>query len=990
MKFNRLIALFPCESLEDFDLGRKENDAEELLSAWSALWHPALLAGQDDIPSWLPPSTPPPDPSGCLVIIPDCCEPSLSEQWLAEAEAAGACLLRGMKHRDRMLAAALERLGPDTPAVDGDLAADFLALGYCHLQTELINRKSRYMSNLDESSFRVSALAAAQAAVEGDKADARDQLQAAFDRLHESREYFHPLEIRLLDLTLLAPTTIGAALLDRLPTCPTNLPTCPTNLLVSGEVIDRMARDEPKTLEALKKSLEDGKVELIGGEYGEVPLPLLGPEAVNLNLTRGLAAYEEHLGHRPVVFGRRRFGLTPVLPRILHRRGFTAAFHCTLDDGRFPVGTQTRVQWEGFDSTTIDSLCCIPVDAGRASSFLQLAEKLGDAMNLDQTPTVIFAHWPGGSNRWYDDLRRIAAYSSVLGTFSTISAYFEQTSFAGHQERNNPDDYRSPYLVQDVAAGRRDPISRWVRYFARRAKLDACQTLLAMETCVAGGRKREEGGEKREEGEKGECEQIAIAVEDTRDGVEPDDAALDARLQNLLGKPLAGFAHSIAGDSDSTQRGILAVNPCSFRQRLRNVEVPAMGFAWIGGGEESAPPPVAKEKKRWLLPRKKEPPLAEPNVLRNEFFEIRFDPQTGAIRSISDYRSRDPRLAQQIALRLPRGGKPGDETNYSIMAADRIDVTSAGPVLGEIVCHGRLIDRDGRRVAGFKQTTRAWRGSRTIELLVELDVDRLPGPNPWDSYYAVRFAWKDETLCLYRSANMANVPTELTRIESPQFLDLRRDRLRTTLLCGGLPYHRRFGLRKLDTLLIVRGETAHSFRLGIGIDVPHPTAAATGFLSPPLELPDQPPPPSPTGWLFHLDCRNVLATHWEPLTLHETGSPDSSSIGAAEPQEDFHEARNPSCACGTPIAELSGPSADRDAEESFSGRRHDGPSGFRVRLLETDGHGVRLGLRCLRSVSSARILNVGDAPPDELKVEGDRIEIPIGPHQWIEVEVRFS
>ncbi|MBU4272496.1 MAG: hypothetical protein KKE86_12975 [Planctomycetes bacterium] len=936
MKFDRLIALFPCESLEDFDLGRKEDDAEELLSAWSALWHPALLAGQDDIPSWLPPSTPPPDPSGCLVVVPDCCEPSLSTQWPAEAEAAGACLLRGMKHRDRMLAAALERLGPDAPAVDGDLAADFLALGYCHLQVELINRKSRYMSNLDESSFRVSALAAARAAVDGDSADARDQIQAAFDRLHEAREYFHPLEIRLLDLTLLAPTTLGAALLDRLPTCP-------TNLLVSGEVIDRMAQDEPRTLEALQKALEDGTVELIGGEYGEVPLPLLGPEAVNLNLARGLAAYEEHLGHRPVVFGRRRFGLTPVLPRILHRRGFTAAFHCTLDDGRFPVANQSRIKWEGFDSTTIDSLACVPLDAGRASSFLQLADKLGDAMDLDQTPTVVFAHWPGGSSRWYDDLRRIAAYSSVLGKFSTISAYFEQTSFAGQQARNNPDDYRAPYLVQEAAAGRRDPISRWVRYFARRAKLDAYQTLRTMETCVAGGRKQkgEEGGEKREN------EQLALAIEDTRDGDESDGPPLDDRLDKLLDESLAGFTRSIAGDSDSTQRGILAVNPCSFRQRLRNVEVPAMGFAWIGGGDSSAAPPVAKEKKRRLLPRKKEPPLAEPNVLRNEFFEIRFDPQTGAIRSISDYRSRDPRLAQQIALRLPRGGRPGDETNYSIMAADRISVTSAGPVLGEIVCRGRLMDRDGRRLAGFKQTTRAWRGSRVIELLIELDVDRLPGPNPWDSYYAVRFAWKDETLCLYRSANMANVPTELTRIESPQFLDLRRDRLRTTLLCGGLPYHRRFGLRKLDTLLIVQGETARSFRLGIGIDVPHPTAAATGFLSPPLELPDQPPPPSPTGWLFHLDCRNVLATHWEPLTLHELLENDENSRGLTA------------------------------------------PGGFRVRLLETDGCGVRLGLRCLRSVSSARILNVGDAPPDELSVEGDRIEVPIGPHQWIEVEARF-
>ena len=143
--------------------------------------------------------------------------------------------------------------------------------------------------------------------------------------------------------------------------------------------------------------------------------------------------------------------------------------------------------------------------------------------------------------------------------------------------------------------------------------------------------------------------------------------------------------------------------------------------------------------------RKSRRRLAEENLLRNEFCEIRFDPATGAIRSISDYHSRDPRLAQQIALRLPHGGDPDADANYSIMAADEIAVTSAGPVLGEIVCRGRLMDREGRRVAGFRQTTRVWRGSRVIELLIELDIERQPGSNPWDSYYAARFAWKDET-----------------------------------------------------------------------------------------------------------------------------------------------------------------------------------------------------------------------------------------------------
>ncbi len=588
-------------------------------------------------------------------------------------------------------------------------------------------------------------------------------------------------------------------------------------------------------------------------------------------------------------------------------------------------------------------------------------------MGLEQSGTVMFAHWPGRASRWYGDLRRIAAYGSVLGTFSTITRYFEQTGMAGQHAHYQPDEYRPPYLKQEVAAGRRDPVSRWVRYFRRRAELGACQALRVMAGCVAGGLARR-GGDVPTKESTDEQERLGAAIEDSLGANESAGTALDKQLAGLLNGPLAGLARSLAGAAGPRQRGWLIVNPQSFPQlsgihpssfilHPSIIDVPAMGFAWIrsdGGQAGETPAPQVGRRKGWFgLGRAKEPPpLAGPNMLCNEFCEIHFDPHTGAIRSISDYHSRDPRLAQQIALRLSRGD--GGEADYSIMAADEIAATSAGPALGEMVARGRLMDREGRRVAGFRQTTRLWRGSRVIELLVELDIDRLPGPSPWDSYYAVRFAWKDETAELYRSVHLAGVPTTLLQIESPHFLDIRRGRQRTTLLCGGLPYHRRFG-RKLDTLLVVRGETARSFRLGIGIDVPQPTAAALGLIAPPLVLPDQPPPPAQTGWLFHLDCRNVLATHWEYCSPH------------------------------TPCAD-----AAHGADDSSNSRRLTAAGGFRARLLETEGRGVRLGLRSFRAVASARKINPGDVPPVDLAVAGDRIEVPVGPHQWVEVEVLFT
>ena len=137
----------------------------------------------------------------------------------------------------------------------------------------------------------------------------------------------------------------------------------------------------------------------------------------------------------------------------------------------------------------------------------------------------------------------------------------------------------------------------------------------------------------------------------------------------------------------------------------------------------------------------------------------------------------------------------------------------------------------------------------------------------------------------------------------------------------------------LDTLLVVQGESARRFRLGVGFDIAHPLTAALGLLAPRTIATGVPAPPSPSGWLFHLDSRNVVATHWEPIV----------SAGRSD--------------------------------------------GFRVRLLETEGRAALLGLRSFRAPRSARRL---DDPPVELSVEGDRVKVQIQPYQWIEVECRWN
>ncbi|HEY1068273.1 MAG TPA: hypothetical protein VGE52_19265, partial [Pirellulales bacterium] len=52
MKFEELIILLPCHSLEDFPLYHQGDEAEGLLAAWTALFHPAFLASAQTLPTW--------------------------------------------------------------------------------------------------------------------------------------------------------------------------------------------------------------------------------------------------------------------------------------------------------------------------------------------------------------------------------------------------------------------------------------------------------------------------------------------------------------------------------------------------------------------------------------------------------------------------------------------------------------------------------------------------------------------------------------------------------------------------------------------------------------------------------------------------------------------------------------------------------------------------------------------------------------------------
>jgi alpha-mannosidase len=274
---------------------------------------------------------------------------------------------------------------------------------------------------------------------------------------------------------------------------------------------------------------------------------------------------------------------------------------------------------------------------------------------------------------------------------------------------------------------------------------------------------------------------------------------------------------------------------------------------------------------------------------------------------------------------------------YSSMTADSVKTTINTPTMAEIVASGRLMDREANCVATFQQTFRVWRGSRVLHLDIELDPKAECKSDPWGSYFAARFAWATDSTELFRTVNQSRYVTTAKRIEAPQYIELDDGAARTTILTGGLPFHRRQGARMLDTLLIVRGERQRNFQLGIGIDLKHPMQEALGMLTPTTMISQtaSAPAPAESGWLFHIDTRNVTATHWEPLVE------DGEVVGA------------------------------------------------RGRLQETGGRPAKMGLRCFRAVGSARQTDFRGEPSDECPIEDGKIQVQLAAHQWVQVEARW-
>ena len=993
--------LIPCHSLEDFPTDQTDEPAASLLNAFAVAFHPALLAWAGEIPRWRRADDPPLPRRGQLVLIPMVCDGWLPHGWADEARRAGAIVVSGLSDRQKMLDVALTAIGTeredgseqqtpaesegfieDVPALpdetgsqgsvaettlaDADLVADFLSLGTCWLLIELLTRKMRQFGNIDETRFFQRAQAGAKAALADDRETAETHLRACFEILLEARERFYPVDCYLLDLCLAVPDFGHEKLL------PESQQNVPWSLMVSTEDLKSIFEKVPELKSALTEACSAGRVGLVGGEDREANLPLLPLESVIYHLSQGRDEWQQLLGTTPLVWGRRQFGLSALLPQILVKFGFQAALHVVLDDGIYPDTEYTKLRWRGVDGTLIDALSRIPLAAEGAASYLRFPARMSESMDHDQVAGIILARWPEIEAPWFDDLRRSQKYAPCLGRFVTLDRFFQQTELPGQLSVYKASEYFTPFLIQHVARREQRPIHRYVEHASLRRRFDAMSWYHATARALMA-----------KSVDEAVFHSIEKRLEQSR---RESDSVLDDELKELEQTGHSELARIIMHSSGQGS-GVLVLNPLSFTRRVvvslpqwtsppamtgavkavefdaahpdRTacvVDVPGCGFAWIPASSEVGKHALGR------LPVAPKLPLAENWLLRNDHFEVAINERTGGIAHVRFHNQRTKRLSQQVSFRFPRertisvGDGPGDaiKSQYAEMKCRKHEIIRNGTACGEIVTMGEIVDQvNGETLASYRQSVRVWRACPTIEIEIELTDVKVPEGDPWNNYFGSRFAWNDGTAAVTRSLYHSAHSFIGERFETSDYIEIASEDERLTIVPHGLPFHRKTGDRMVDSLLIVSGEDERKFRFTIAVDAPYPIEAAWNALTPIAAVPTQSGPPRAglTGWFFHVDSRNVQITRiLDPHNSDHVPSPLELGEHLTVPQS----------------------------------------PGFAVRLIETEGRTKPVKLRCFRQPTFARKRDFRGETICELNLDGDAVLIDMIAFEIADIELRFG
>jgi alpha-mannosidase len=909
--YDECSVLLPTATLEDFPVGGSETDARSLLAGWTVLWHPVLLDQTKQNPTWYRADSPPTPDGPRVIVVPDPSLKQLPADYRRKCDANPQCRWISGGDRSEMLRGLeLDTAHPEplqhgsrTLAVD-----DFFAVGYLSLQIQIMTRRLRYTSNLDELYLQAKVVEAATAFCGRDAKAAAEALHDAFDCLSEERDHYFSSDPHLVDLTLLTPEVLEESLqtgwLDTLEREATadqpaeNVWGTPRNVLVDSRVAEAMLRrkvgadsggDLDAGMESFRQTLKRDTVGWAGGgavlnaqlphpdepDDEDTPgdaadRPLMCLDAMTMSAARaafiaGTRLAEQAIGTPPSVFGQFS-GLTPVdLVSNLATLGYRGVIPIDFSRGT-GYGDESKVILAA-GGHELEALTAKPIDAGSDVAFQSLGARLGEAIDSGEVATGLLVHWPGRVCDSFRDLCRTATWSVALGKFWTLQRYFTDGERPYHHgsleavSKESADQVLaaiaaspSRLTLASLAASFRDTVraetDRLIQSIAVLAKPALLERLAGDDP----GRAENDTSPERLIAE-------AIGVDWLADGT---PAADESAVQLLCFNPHGAGQRVqavVAGGAPEDESFIYAISAAPQGGAAVTFDVPATGFTKLT-------PTRSVPKTGWLkrlTGGTKQ--IAEDSMLRNEFMAVTLGEANGGIAGVYSA-SRGNRFSMRlVAAKDLAGDDEGGE-----MICQRMHRVQSDETHGVVETSGILRDGEDQTLAEFTLRYELPRGSRSLQVTGTIKplaaAAKDAAADLWKRYFAVRTAVADEAAIMRPLVRDKVHSTSGRKLVAPLGVLIDEAEKQTLVSGHGLPVHRKVGDRFLDTLVGFAGPSTSGedatieFHMTFAFDCRTPVAFARAMLAPvqPLRVASHGPSTGPTeqAWLVHCSAAEAL------------------------------------------------------------------------------------------------------------------------------------
>ena len=882
--FQDIRVLIPGYSIEDLPTDLNEANAASLLNAFAVAWHPSLLVRSRSLPAAFQAESTEPPTGQHFIFVPQCSEDWLAHDWQEQLADTMSVTFHSCSARSEWVSAIDTHFAAEHSQLPDDLLQDFFALGTNHLLVNWLSRRMHHFVEPDQHLLAAEAFAAATAAMAGDVETSRERLRRCFECLLDCREQFHPTDCFLLDICLPSEQTTA----DEIRTLLTG--STPLSLICSGQTLHEYCQTNDSLGSLLAEKIASGQLSLLTGQQHELRTSLGSVSTVYGDIAESRRTLHSIAPEAVLHWSRRRYGMTSSMPAVLRLFDAASAMHIVLDDGIYPDREFGQLEWQAADGSTVAAVSRIPMAIDGSAAFLRFVDRFTESLQEDSTAVCLLARLPELQTPWLADLQRATKYAPVLGRFTTMTDFIDQTRGQASPTKFSEGEYLSPFLIQASVLKTEAPVSSPAALHAAHCLLEAAAfaeavaTVLKPRLAIPSQLDSTESELGKEEARRLSLDTApsdtseaqvsrlsAVSENISAAGNNAIDRILDAipaTLQNAAGIFLANtlpWNRTVTLPWPSTLK-LPATDDCiatTWRQDSAVqliVDIPAGGFAWLNEACGSAKPVTPNGKKG--------KPLAEPLLLRNQFFEVKLSDKTGGIVGVTFHGTRANRVSQQVAFRYEQSKTitVEDQEITLAYASSRLvssRIIASGPLRGSIETTCEIPDvATGIAIARYRQTTSVERNSKQLNLRIEFD--DLPEPpvgNPWMTYYSVRLAWDNEAASIVRSCLGQAAGFRMERFEAPDYVEVSDHDSRLLILPHGRPYHRRSGHRMLDSLLIVEGEDARAFDLTLEFDQAFPMRSATEILCPVLQktTTGKTPASATSGWILGLSAKNVVA-----------------------------------------------------------------------------------------------------------------------------------